>query len=188
MTRTQTLIAGSFVAALLVAGSVMTGQAVAGPHHWQSGPRTEYVYNNLTPEKQAQFDAIMDDFAKRTASLRDKIEAKRIELRTLGNAATPDSRAIGKASEELVALRNEFAKERQALNERISKEVGIAMNRRGDYRPGCPGYGDCGYDRGYGSHMRRGYRMNGGYGHMNGGYHHYGMMYDARTDQTPDNN
>ena len=181
------------LAAFLAVGGI-AGQALAAPHdghdgHWrQQRSYQDCIYQALTQEKKAQYDAIMKEFADKTAPLRDKLAAKYIELRTLGNSPTPDPKAIGKATEELVALRNEFAKERQALNERISKEVGIAMDRRGDYRPGCPGYGDCGYDRGYGSHMRRGYHMNGGYGHMNGGYHHYGMMYDARTDQTPDNN
>ncbi len=177
MTRTQSTIAGSIVAALLVAGSIMPGQADARPHHWQSCPGNEYVYDSLTPEKQAQYDAIMDDFSNKMAPLRDKMRAKRIELDTLGNAATPDPKAIGKASEELVALHNEFVKERAAMRERISKELGINLNtndRRG-FRPGCPAFGDCGYGQGYGRGYGNGdcgYPMNRGY---HRGYHHYGM-------------
>ena len=173
MTRTQSIIAGSVVAAILVAGSVMQGQADARPHHWQSCPGNEYVYDSLTPEKQAQYDSIMDDFTNKISPLRDKIRAKRIELDTLGRAANPDPKAIGKASEELVALHNEFAREREAMFDRVSKELGINMNtndRRG-FRSDCPAFGDCAYGRGYGN-QGRDYPMNRGY---HRGYHHYGM-------------
>ena len=79
----------------------------------------------LTQEKKAQYDAIMKEFADKTAPLRDKLAAKYIELRTLGNSPTPDPKAIGKATEELVALRNEFAKERSAMLDRVAKEIVI---------------------------------------------------------------
>lgn len=69
----------------------------------------------------------MKDFADKTAPLRDKLAAKYIELRTLGNSPTPDPKAIGRATEELVALRNEFAKERGMMADRIAKEVGIMI-------------------------------------------------------------
>lgn len=173
MTRTQTIVAGSIVAAILVAGSVMQGQADARPHHWQSCPGNEYVYDRLTPEKQAQYDAILEDFSKKVTPLRDKIRAKQIELDTLGDAANPDAAAIGKASEELVALHNEFLRERTAMLDRISKEVGINMDGRRGFRPGCPAFGDDSYGPGYGN-RDRGYPMHRGY-HMNRGYNCYGM-------------
>ena len=83
-----------------------------------------------------QYDAIMKEFADKTAPLRDKLAAKYIELRTLGNSPTPDPKAIGKATEELVALRNEFAKERSAMVDRVAKEIGINIFQ--GKGPGCP--------------------------------------------------
>ena len=108
------------LAAFLAVGGI-AGQALAAPHdghdgHWrQQRSYQDCIYQALTQEKQAQYDAIMKEFADKTAPLRDKLAAKYIELRTLGNSPTPDPKAIGKATEELVALRNEFAKERSAM-------------------------------------------------------------------------
>ena len=129
------------LAAVLMTGGAMTGQALAGPHDGHDrhpGQRSyqECIYQALTPEKQAQYDGIMKEFVDKTAPLRDKLAAKYIELRTLGDSPTPDPKAIGRATEELVALRNEFAGERKAMAERIAKEVGINVFQ-GKGR-GCP--------------------------------------------------
>lgn len=136
------------LAAVLTVGAV-SGQAFAAPgdfHHGPRGPRPceMSVYDALTPEKQAQYDAIVQDFADKTAALRDKLTAKYLELRTLGDSPTPDPKAVGKATEELVALRNEFAKERQGMVERIAKEVGINVlsGQRGRGYP-CDGPRRC---------------------------------------------
>ena len=115
------------LAAFLAVGGI-AGQALAAPHdghdgHWrQQRSYQDCIYQALTQEKKAQYDAIMKEFADKTAPLRDKLAAKYIELRTLGNSPTPDPKAIGKATEELVALRNEFAKERSAMVDRVAKE------------------------------------------------------------------
>lgn len=139
--RKSTLAAA--LAAALTGGMVLTAQAGPGDfHHGRPGPRPcqEAVYQALTPEKQAQYDAIMRDFSEKTAPLRDKLAAKYIEVRTLGQGPAPDPKAVGKATEELVALRNEFAKERQAMIDRIANEVGINVLYGGPRRHGCPGY------------------------------------------------
>ena len=118
------------LAAFLAVGGI-AGQALAAPHdghdgHWrQQRSYQDCIYQALTQEKKEQYDAIMKEFADKTAPLRDKLAAKYIELRTLGNSPTPDPKAIGKATEELVALRNEFAKERSAMVDRVAKEIGI---------------------------------------------------------------
>lgn len=145
MTFRKSTLAAALIAAL-TGGMALTAQAGPGdfhrgpygPHH---GPRPcqGSVYQALTPEKQAQYDAIMQDFADKTAPLRDKLAAKYIEVRTLGESPAPDPKAVGKATEELVALRNEFAKERQAMIERIAKEVGINVLYAGPRGHGCPG-------------------------------------------------
>lgn len=129
------------LAAFLAAGGI-AGQALAAPHdghdgHWrQQRSYQDCIYQALTQEKKAQYDAIMKEFADKTAPLRDKLAAKYIELRTLGNSPTPDPKAIGKATEELVALRNEFAKERSAMVDRVAKEIGINIFQ--GKGPGCP--------------------------------------------------
>ena len=129
------------LAAFLAVGGI-AGQALAAPHdghdgHWrQQRSYQDCIYQALTQEKKAQYDAIMKEFADKTAPLRDKLAAKYIELRTLGNSPTPDPKAIGKAAEELVALRNEFAKERSAMVDRVAQESGINIFQ--GKGPGCP--------------------------------------------------
>ena len=100
------------LAAFLAVGGI-AGQALAAPHdghdgHWR--------------QQRSYQDCIY--------------QAKYIELRTLGNSPTPDPKAIGKATEELVALRNEFAKERSAMVDRVAKEIGINIFQ--GKGPGCP--------------------------------------------------
>lgn len=146
MKRSSTVFAGALAAVLLAGGMIFSLPVQAGSCPSQHPGRAECLYQSLTPEKQAQFDAIMKNFDQKTAPLRDKIAAKHIELKTLGDANTPDPKAIGKASEELVSLRNEFAKERQAMVDRVAKEIGINIMPRkhhgdcGGFGPGkCPG-------------------------------------------------
>ena len=79
------------LAAFLAVGGI-AGQALAAPHdghdgHWrQQRSYQDCIYQALTQEKKAQYDAIMKEFADKTAPLRDKLAAKYIELRTLGNS------------------------------------------------------------------------------------------------------
>ena len=125
MKKNKAFFAGALVAALLVGGTLWSGNAQAASDAPRHQGRNDCIYQSLSAEKQAQFDVILKEFDAKTAPLRDKIAAKHIELKTLGNAPTPDAKAIGKASEELVALRNEFAKERQIMADRVNKELGI---------------------------------------------------------------
>ncbi|MEI3477856.1 MAG: periplasmic heavy metal sensor [Bilophila sp.] len=102
MTFRKCTLAAALVAAL-TGGMALTAQARPGDfHHGPRGPRPcqEAVYQALTPEKQAQYDAIMRDFTEKTAPLRDKLSAKYIEVRTLGQSPTPDPKAVGKATED----------------------------------------------------------------------------------------
>lgn len=160
------------VAAAVLTSGLFATNALAGPHHMGQGYRGGYYEQQaLSPEKQQQYDAIMKDFAEKTQALRDKIQAKRIELDTLGNSTNPNPEAVGKASQELVALQNQFNQERMALAERLSKEVGIAPYSRSGHIAGCPGGPGCfGYQGGM--------MLDGNCGYPGRGYHrgygHYG--------------
>ena len=72
------------LAAFLAVGGI-AGQALAAPHdghdgHWrQQRSYQDCIYQALTQEKKAQYDAIMKEFADKTAPLRDKLAAKYIE-------------------------------------------------------------------------------------------------------------
>ena len=68
------------LAAFLAVGGI-AGQALAAPHdghdgHWrQQRSYQDCIYQALTQEKKAQYDAIMKEFAAKTAPLRDKLAA-----------------------------------------------------------------------------------------------------------------
>ena len=68
------------LAAFLAVGGI-AGQALAAPHdghdgHWrQQRSYQDCIYQALTQEKKAQYDAIMKEFADKTAPLRDKLAA-----------------------------------------------------------------------------------------------------------------
>ena len=70
------------LAAFLAVGGI-AGQALAAPHdghdgHWrQQRSYQDCIYQALTQEKKAQYDAIMKEFADKTAPLRDKLSCAR---------------------------------------------------------------------------------------------------------------
>lgn len=164
------------VAATVLASALLAGNAVAGPHHMGRGYHNGGWYGPaqqaISPEKQQAYDAIMKDFAKKTQELRDKLQAKQIELDTLGNSTNPNPEAVAKAAQELVTLRNQMNKEREALAERLNKEIGAPLYPGAGYMNGCPGgYGCWGYGPGM---------MNGDMGPGPRGYHQ-GYGYHGRA-------
>lgn len=118
------------LAAFLAVGGI-AGQALAAPHdghdgHWrQQRSYQDCIYQALTQEKKAQYDAIMKEFADKTAPLRDKLAAKYIELRTLGNSPTPDPKAIGKADGRTRGAPQRIRQGTRAMVDRVAKEIGI---------------------------------------------------------------
>ena len=94
-----------------------------GPHHW--GARGAcWGYAQLTPEKQAAFDKIMDEVQPRLADLRTQFRVKRMELGALSRNANATGDDIHKVAAELQQLGKAINAERQALHARLEKEVG----------------------------------------------------------------
>ena len=128
------------VAATVLTSALLAGNAVAGPHHMGRGYPNGGWYGPaqqaLPAEKQQAYDAIMKDFAEKTQELRDKIQTKQIELDTLGNSTNPNPEAVAKAAKEMVALSNQLNKEREALAERLSKEIGAPVYPGAGYMNG----------------------------------------------------
>ena len=158
----------ALMAATLIGGTVFTTDAISGPHHYTDGsaqgmmggcPGMRGAHAAMSPEKQAIYDNIMEDFHNKMQPLRDKLFVKRQELRALQNAANPDVKAVSQTASEINSLRDQMRKERNDLKKRLEKEVGLTT-----YRNGNSGCNDNTDDRPMG-----GYRMGNGY-HM-GGYH-----------------
>ncbi len=99
--RTSMSLNKASIAVALAAFLAVAMAAPADGHdgHWrQQRSYQDCIYQEaLTQEKKAQYDAIMKEFADKTAPLRDKLAAKYIELRTLGNSPVsgPESHRQG---------------------------------------------------------------------------------------------
>lgn len=163
----KTLIISVAMAALLS----MAAMAYAGPGYGRGGcGGPGYGYGNapvdqLTPEKQAAVDKIMEKFQQKQLQLRDKASAAHIKLEALSNSGNVDEGRIDSLVAELSKIRTQMWENRTAMAKEIEAETGIQFQgRRG------PGYGP-GYCAGYGNGGGRGYH---GYGHDGGRGHGMG--------------
>lgn len=112
-----------------------------GMHHLGSGV-------NLSPENQVKYDAIVKEFYDRMTPIGEKMMAKRTELNALQGNTNADPKRITQLSEEIAALHTQMVKERNALDEKLSKDLGIEMPARGMGRGGNGGWGHGGRGNG----------------------------------------
>ena len=95
-------------------------------------PGMRGAYAAMSPEKQAKYDSIMEDFYNKMQPLRDKLFVKRQELRALQNATNPDMKSVSQTASDINNLRDQMRKERDDLETRLEKEVGLTMYRNGN--------------------------------------------------------
>jgi zinc resistance-associated protein len=165
----------SALAAALVLS--MAAFALAGPGQGRgfSGPCAGpgygpgAMYNQLTPEKQAQADAIVDKYEPQFEAVRNQIWVKRSTLQAMINSGKADEAAIAKLVEGISEQRSKMFELRKAMGDELVQATGIAAfgdcPRRGPgYGRGYgPGMGDgSGPARGYGQGMGSGQGMNRG--------------------------
>ncbi|GAB1409427.1 hypothetical protein MASR1M90_05810 [Desulfovibrionales bacterium] len=138
----------------------------AGPMHGQDRygyGHMGYQGDQLAPEKQAQWNKIMDAHYKEIQPLRDALWQKQMELDALAvnpNTKPEDIRAL---TNEMVSIRKELDAKRDAMQAKIRQDVGIDMPARGWCAGGgCAGQGGRGMGRGmhgYGGHGMHGSGM-----------------------------
>ncbi|WP_272699279.1 Spy/CpxP family protein refolding chaperone [Desulfovibrio sp. Fe33] len=127
------------------------------------------MYNQLTPEKQAEADAIVDKYEPQFEAVRNALWAKRSVLQAMVNGGNADEAAITKLVNEISAQRGKMWELRKAMGDELVKATGIAAfgdcPRRGpgEGRGPCSG-NDCGPGRGMGpgQGMGSGQGMNRG--------------------------
>lgn len=112
------------------------------------------VYNALTPEKQAKYDAIYKEADARIQPLKDKAWAKHTELNALSGNPNTKPEAISKLTGELSDLRTQIRKGN-------TPPLTNAWKRKW---ASTPGYGRMG-------HMGMGGGMMGGHGIGHGPMH-----------------
>lgn len=113
-------------------------------------------YQNLTPEKQAAVDKLIQEHAAATNPLLEQLQAKRLELDALSGNPNARPESISKLAGEVAKLSSQLRNSRIEFRDKMAQEMGSGA------MPGAMG--------GYGGMMGRG-AMGG---HMNGGYHHMG--------------
>lgn len=147
--------------ALALAAPVMAGpggprgdyDGYHGGYHggdWGRG----YDRPGIPPEKMEAFKNIMKDFRDKTQPIREQLWTKRTELNALSRNPNTQPATITKLAEDMSGLRAQLYKERQALNDKLEKEVGI------NFRPYGADFGGRGWHDGRGWHGGRG--MGGG--------------------------
>lgn len=106
----------------------------------------------LSPEKQAAFEAKVKEHMDRVEPLRDKLDAKMLELTALSRNPNTTPATLSQLAGEVSDLRVQLRKEGRTFAESMEKEFGIS----------CPGMG---MGRGMGMHGgMRGHGMGHGMG------------------------
>lgn len=114
-----------------------------------------YQGEQLAPEKQAQWNAIMEAHHKDVQPLRDALWQKQIELDALAVNPNTKPEDIRVLTNEMMTLRKELQAKKEAVRAKIRQDVGVDVPMRGR----CAGGGGC-YGQG-GRGMWRGMHGNG---------------------------
>jgi zinc resistance-associated protein len=153
----------SSIAILAIFGIIALGSmAYAGPGMGMRGDCAGWNQNSavqqLPQEKQDLLKNILDEHRKDTQPLRNAMWEKRTLLKALSSNPNTKPEAITALVGEMSELRGQMQANRDALQDRVSKEVGIDL------------------PMGMGKHGRHGKGGRGGFGHGGqGGFGQRGM-------------
>jgi Spy/CpxP family protein refolding chaperone len=166
----------TIVAVLVVAFLVTAGVAMAqgwgrgsgsGPGPGPYGPGSGPGYGprgawgpglNLTPEQNQKMQALQESFLNQTLPLRNEMQIKQLELRTLWAQTNSDQAKILAKQKEINALREQL--QEKATQNRLEMRKILTPEQQSQLGAYGPGFGP-GYGPGYGM---RGGMMGGGFG------------------------
>jgi zinc resistance-associated protein len=125
------------MAAFAVAGPYGKGYGRGGCPGYGAGAAAQ-----LTPEKQAAVDKIIESYTPKFSELRNEMWTKHATLQALVNGGNADEKKIGKLTSELTQLRDQMWDMREKMSAELEKETGIeGFGARGYGRGGCSGGG-----------------------------------------------
>ncbi len=161
----KTIVAVLIVAFLVTAGVAMAqgwgrgpgyGPGPSGPGYGPGyGPRGAWGPGmNLTPEQDQKMQALREGFLKETLPLRNEMQIKQLELRTLWAQTNPDQAKILAKQKEINVLREQL--QEKGTNNRLEMRKILTPEQQAQLGAYGPGIG-----RGYGM---RGGMMGGGFG------------------------
>ena len=148
------------VALLVTAGVAMAqgwgrgagyGPGEYGPGH---GPRGAWAGLNLTPEQKQKMQALQEKFLKENLPLRNEMQIKQLELRTLWAQSNPDEEKILSKQKEINALRAQL--QEKGTKNRLEMRKILTPEQQAQLGAYGPGFG-----MGYGM---KGGMMGGGFG------------------------
>ncbi len=167
----KTIVAVLVVALLVTAGVAMAQGWGRGPGYGPGsgpgyGPRGAWGPGlNLTPEQSQKMQALQEGFLKETLPLRNELQIKQLELRTLWAQTNPDQAKILAKQKEINALRGQL--QEKGTQNRLEMRKILTPEQQaqlGAYGPGFgPGYGMKGGMMGGGFGSGRGMGYGTGY-------------------------
>jgi zinc resistance-associated protein len=149
-------ISTAALAAVLVLA--MAAFAVAGPKSGRGSggpcgaPGFGAAYSQLTPEKQAEVKAVVDEYQPQFEAVRNQMWAKRAVLQAMVNGGQADEQAITKLVNDISSLRNKMHDLRSAMSDKLVEVTGIASFGACSGGPCGRMFGDDGPGRGHGMH------------------------------------
>jgi len=146
---TKKNIAITALAAMLV--MAMSAVAFAGYHgsgYGRGGCQNNPAYQQLTPEKQAAVDKIVESYVPKFTELRTEMWTKHATLQAMVNGGNADEKKIGNLTAELTKLRDNMFDLRDKMATDLEKETGITAFGRGGCQTGSRQA--CGQGRGQG--------------------------------------
>ena len=85
----------------------------------------KHVKGQLKPEQVAPFDAALKDYSKKIEPTQQALFVKHEELKALQHATNPDVKAVSKTATELAQLVSKLKSEREAFEDKITKDFGV---------------------------------------------------------------
>jgi Spy/CpxP family protein refolding chaperone len=149
------------IAVLVVALSFSAGAAMAqgwgrgagyGPGSGSGyGPRGAWGSGlSLTPEQNQKLQALQESFLKKTLPLRNEMQVKQLDLRTLWSQSNPDQAKILAKQKEINTLRGQL--QEMGIQNRLELRNILTPEQQAQLGPNGPGFG------------MRGRMMAGGFG------------------------
>lgn len=168
MTKKITLASLAVIAVLAI-----SSMAFAGPGQGHMGRNGQPgMWNNLTPEKQAEVKKIFDAHREKMDGLRDQLWAKHTTLDALVDSGKATKSDIESLVSDMVKIKRNMDRERDALSTELEKTTGLRFFGGPGFGCGGPGFGQGYHHRGFKGHgrgMGPGYGMMG-YGQMGPGF------------------
>lgn len=144
------------IAVAAMVSSTALAAPPAGPGTGMRGPGQYYAQVN--PEQVKAFQAARAKFMNETLELRKAMAVKRVEMQTLWAQTTPDEAKIKDLKDQMIDLRAQIAKKRNAIMPASGpgfgrgmrggfggKHGGFGPGMHGGFGPGMGGYGPAGY-------------------------------------------